>query len=433
MRDKKPLCIGMALVMGWLSRNGWRKEENSVEDVFSIQAYIDLAQRAEAAGLDFLFRPDTLFLAVEATKKEPGFSSLDPFLIMSAVAANTKDIGLIATSSTTFNPPYVVARQLQSLQWISNGRAGWNVVTAIDGHKNFGESTMLPSENRYQKATEFLDVVKKLWDSYPNDSLLLDKENGHFANTDAIAPIDHQGEHFSVEGPLNVPSHKHGRVALFQAGASEHGREFAANIADAVFAATPDMEAGIELKNDLAKRAEKAGRRAQDVKVLPGLSLFLAKDRQSAQALFNETHSNISREQRCDNVKQSIGLDISSLKDSDVITSDMIPNVSHQVRSKTHTELLRTYIQREQPTVEVLLQRPEVIGSSHWVVVGTPEDAYHEIVERAEAGAADGIIAVPGGSVESLELFLDEVLPRLTEAGWFDKEYQGNSLLDYLA
>lgn len=426
------LIIGMALATGWLSKNGWRRADSHVERLHDIQAYIELAQRAEQARLDFLFRPDTLFLNTQAVAHEPGFSSLDPMVMLAVLAQATQHIGLVATASTTFNPPYVVARQLQSLNWLSQGRIGWNVVTALEGQQNFGETDMLPSEQRYAKAQEFVEVVQKLWRSYPHSALLLDRLNGRYADTQQIQPIQHQGDFFEVAGPLNVPAPDTGDIPLFQAGASDWGRNFAAQISEAIFAATPDLDAGIELRQDLKQRASALGRSPEQIRVLPGLSLYLADTRSAARHLHAETHADIDRTQLMAKVQEALGLDISQLAPDQPLTLEMFPTQTTPVRSQTHTDLLRRLIERETPTVDELLTRPEVIGSAHWRVVGTPEDAVNEIIQRYEAGAADGLIAVPGGSIDSLNLFFDEVIPRLMEKGLFRQDYQGTTLRDYI-
>ncbi len=432
MKSDHKICVGMALAMSWLNRNGWRKSDSGIENLFSIQHYIELAQRAEKAKLDFVFRPDTLFLTREHLAHEPGFSSMDPFVLLSAIASHTQKIGLVATASTTFNPPYVTARQLQSLHWASNGRAGWNIVTAIDGQQNFGLARLMPSQQRYQKADEFLQVVGKLWNSYPHQALIFDKERGVFADIDKVNEIKHHGDYFDVQGPLNIPGHNAGRIPLFQAGASEHGRNFAAKVADAVFAATPDIESGIELKQDIAQRAHALGRTRNSVKILPGLSLYLADTKKQARELFSETHACQSKTRQLAYVKETIGIDLSELPDDFPITAEMLPEQKPQVRSQTHTDLLKRLIIRDKPTVKDLLSRPEVIGSAHWLVVGTAEDAYQSIIQRVEAGAADGFIAVPGGSIQSLNLFFDQLMPMLSERGLFRHEYDGNTLLEHL-
>lgn len=270
MGQQKQLCIGLSLAVTWLMGNGWRRPDSRVEDIYDIGFYAGLARRAEAACLDFLFRPDALFLDRQALRHSPGFSSLDPTVLVAALAGATRRIGLVTTAATTFNPPYVVARQLQSLNWVTQGRVGWNVVTALDGNLNFGAAAMPSSAERYRKALEFVQVVRELWRSYPHAALRCERESGAYADASCVRPIDHDGEFFSVQGPLNLPAPAYGMMPLFQAGASPWGRDFAACIADAVFAATPDIEAGQELRRDLRERASAYGRQPDAIRVLPG-------------------------------------------------------------------------------------------------------------------------------------------------------------------
>ncbi|WP_394183877.1 NtaA/DmoA family FMN-dependent monooxygenase [Marinomonas posidonica] len=426
------LHIGLALVMGWLSGNGWRRDDSQVEQLFNLQPYLDLARQAEHAKLDFVFRPDTLFLKTEPLSTEPGFSNLDPFILLSAIASQTQHIGLVTTASTTFLSPYVVARQLQSLHWLSQGRAGWNLVTAIDGQQNFGENQLLPSKQRYQKAQEHLEVVQKLWQSYPNSSLKLDKETPQFADVEQIHPIQYTGKYFNITGPLSTPTTPFGDIPLFQAGASNEGRAFAASVANAVFAATPDLEAGIELRQDLRKRAVKLGRDPNEIKVLPGLSLYLAETREAAAQVYQETHADSGLEKRYAYIEEAIGLDLRHYDDGDILTEADLPELDRPVRSRTHSNLMRQYIIRERPSVNSFLERPEVCGSSHWLVIGTAQDAVDSIIERVSAGAADGFIAIPGGHIRSAQLFFEKVIPALVEQGWFREEYQGNTLAEHL-
>ncbi len=431
MKDSREICIGMALAMSWLTRSAWRRQDSGVEHIFDIDQYIALAQRAERAKLDFLFSPDTLFLAKEALECEAGFSGFDPTPLIASVASHTNRIGLVSTVSTTFTPPYIAARQLQSLSWVSQGRAGWNIVTALGGNENFGVDKMPTSHQRYKKAAEFVEVVTKLWQSYPFESVLADKQTGKFADLSCIDNIDHHGEHFDVQGPLNIPSHPAGRMPFFQAGASESGRDFAAKYADVMFAATPDVESGIELKQDLAKRCVEHGREPNALKVLPGVALYLADTREQAQHLFEATHRDIDRRRYFDYLKKNIGLDLTDTELEQVISEDMLPK-DFTPNSRTHANLLIRYIKRESPTLKTLLSRPEVTGSSHWLIVGTVDDAYDEITDRVQQNAADGIIAVPGGSIHSVELFFDALIPKLQSTGWFKSDYKGCTLAEHI-
>ncbi len=432
MENRKKLHIGMSLAPTWLSGDAWRREDSNIEALFTPAYYIDIARRAEKAHLDFVFCPDTLFLNVEAIEQGAGFTSLDPTLLLASIVDATTHIGLLTTISTTFMPPYVVARQVQSLNWLSKGRVGWNIVTALAGQENFGLSAMPDAEERYARAAEFVDVVRGLWASYPNHALRMDRSSGQFADTALVRPIDHSGLHLQVKGPLNIPAYGNTRIPLIQAGASETGRDFAASIADAVFASTPEMETAMELRRDLMKRAESHGRSAGAIKLLPGLSLFLAETRSEALDLFRQTHARSDDARKFAAIYRMIGLDLSDWPKNRQVTTADLPMLTEAPRSRTHTELLRQMITRNSPTVEELLWRPEVIGSAHWQIIGTVEDAFSTIAEWTQAGAIDGFIAVPGGSVSSMNLFFDRLVPMLVEGGLLREDYTGSTFAAHL-
>ncbi|MBK0002002.1 NtaA/DmoA family FMN-dependent monooxygenase [Erwinia sp. S43] len=431
MNNNRQLCVGLSLAVTWLTGNGWRRNDSDVESIYSSEFYVDIARRAEAAKLDFLFRPDAMWLSRQAVVESPAFSSVDPTLLMASIAAHTSRIGLVSTASTTFMPPYVVARQFQSLNQLSRGRAGWNVVTSLAGNLNFGLSEMPPSAQRYAQALEFTEVVRKLWRSYPAEALRIDREAGVYADFDKVVPIDHQGEHFSVQGPLNVPEWDGPRIPLFQAGASDSGRDFAARTADAIFAATPDIAAGVELRNDLRRRAVAHGRSADDIRLMPGVSLYLGNTREEAQELYRATQEGLDPERKFARASELLGINLRELSPDTRITPDMLPPPG-KVFSQTHANLLRRLIEREQPLLRDLMTRPEVVGSAYWQVIGTVEDAVREIRERFEAGALDGIIAIPGGSPGCMDLTLSQLMPRLSEEGLLRREYSSTTLAGHL-
>ncbi|GGF50209.1 hypothetical protein GCM10007301_06910 [Azorhizobium oxalatiphilum] len=432
MSTLKPLHIGMTLAPTWLNGAGWRRPDSQVEGIFSAAFHVDIARRAEAAKLDFVFRPDTLFLNTPALEQGSAFAALDPTVLLTAVAQETTRIGLLSTMSTTFYPPYVVARQIQSLNWLSNGRAGWNIVTALEGHANFGLASMPSADERYAQAAEFTDVVRALWGSYPRSALLTDRATGRHGDPARVHPIDHEGRFFQVKGPLNLPAFSDAPIPLVQAGASPAGRAFAASVADAVFISAPDREAALEVRSDLRRRAEAAGRKAGDIRILPGLSLYLAPSRAEAQALFAETHAGADIARKLAIICEMTGLDLSDWPDDRPISATDLPPPPERVRSRTHSDLLRRAILRETPTRADLFLRPEVAGSGHWQIIGTVEDALAEIRAWAEAGAIDGFIATPGGSVDCMHLVLDDLVPRLTEAGLFRKDYTGTTFFEHL-
>lgn len=432
MARKKTLHIGMSLSPTWLSGDAWRRSDSNTAGIFGSDFYIDVTKRSEAAKLDFVFRADALFIDTAVLEQSVGFSSLDPTLLLATLAHHTSHIGLLSTVSTTFWEPFTVARQILSLHWLSSGRAGWNVVTALAGNENFGLKDMPSAEQRYSRAEEFVDIAKKLWRSYPYESLHMNRETGVFADTSLIKSIDHTGEHFSVKGPLTLPDCQGIDIPLIQAGASHHGRNFAAQISDAIFAATPDMAVAVELRRDLQRRAVAQGRQPTNIRLLPGLHLFLADTQQEAEELFLDTHKRVTDQQRMANVKRIIGLDLSDWPMDKPVTLSDVPEQKTPARSQTHFDLLKGLIEREQPRVSDLLHRPEVMSSGHWQIIGTPETAAAEVARWADAGAIDGFIAVPGGSVGSLRMTLEELVPRLTERGLFRKEYSGKTFAGHL-
>lgn len=431
MQARRTLHIGMTLAPTWLSGEGWRRPDSGVEHLFDGALAADIARRAEAACADFVFCPDVMSLQTGQLAQGMGFSSLDPTLLLATVAGHTTHIGLLTTASTTFLPPYVVARQIQSLHQLSNGRAGWNIVTALDGHANFGLDGMPPAQARYARAEEFTDVVRRLWASYPHGALRLDREQGLFADTAQVHPIDHQGANFFVQGPLNVPAHA-SPIPLVQAGASPEGKRFAARVADAVFASTPDRQAAASLRQELRQLAAGAGRPPEAIRLMPGLSLYLAGTRADAHALFAATHARADRALACQRVQALLGVDVSAWPGDQPLLPTDLPGSDFVPRSRTHAELLKRLIHQERLPIDTLLRRPEVAGSGHWQIVGTVDDAFREISDWFASESIDGFIALPGGSVSSMHRVLDELLPRLSEAGLFRKAYAGRSFASHL-
>jgi FMN-dependent oxidoreductase (nitrilotriacetate monooxygenase family) len=433
MGHSRKLHIGMSLTPTWLSGNGWRRDDSGIEGGLTTEFYLDIARRAEAAKLDFVFRPDTLFVNTVLLGKGGGFTGLDSTLLLASLARETSHIGLLSTVSTMFMPPYILARQIMSLHWLSNGRAGWNIVTALDGYQNFGLDSMPSSEERYARAAEYTEVVRLLWQSFPEAALLRDKQSGAMTDATQVKTIDHVGPHFRVKGPLNVAGYGRAPVPLVQAGASEPGREFATQVADAIFASTPDMEAAVDLRHDLRSRAERHGRNADDIRLLPGLSLYLAASRAEAFDLFRETHAGADRGRKVAHIRNLTGLDLETWPDDRRVQVSDLPVMPPTSGSRTHGDLLRRLIARETLTVAELLERPEVNGSGHWRIIGTIDDAATEIMRWTTAGAIDGFVLTPGGSTSCMRMALSDLMPRLSEIGLLRKDYTGDTFAHHLS
>lgn len=369
MTAPRTMHLGLSLSATWLRGAAWRRPDSRAEDLFSPGLFIELAQRAEAAKLDFVFKPDALQLDSAVLETWPGMASLEPVVMMTAIAMQTRRIGLVPTVSATFSQPYTVARQLQSLAHVSGGRAGLNVVTSLDGHRNYGLDDMPDGVQRYVRAEEFIAVLQSLLASWPIEAQLLDRREGRYADATLVKPTDFEGQHFSVAGPLSIPQRASGRMPIVHAGGSDAAVRLAGRHADAVFTAARTVEEAQAQKRAYAQAALNVGRHEHAVKVMPGLAFTLAPTRAEAEDLQAAM----------------------------------------------------------QPTGDV--RKPIAV---HGGVVGTPDDAFNHVASWFEAGAADGFILLPGGSLTSLYLFLDEVVPRLVEAGLLRGEYRGDTLADHL-
>lgn len=274
------LTIGLSLSPTWLRDEWWRRADSRAEELFTSGFFITAARWAEAACLDFVFKPDALFLDPEPLRSGPGFSSLDPVVLMTAVAGATTRIGLVPTVSASFAHPYTAARQLQSLDRISAGRVGWNVVTSLGGAENFGDAA---PDDPYRDAADLVATVEGLRQTFPAVALRVDREEGVFADPDALSRLAPTGRYRSA-GPLTVPAVSERRLPLLHAGGSPASHDFAARYADAVFAMTESAEDGMRLRRRLRELSREHGR-AHPVRVLPGVSLCLAESRAAARAL----------------------------------------------------------------------------------------------------------------------------------------------------
>lgn len=432
MASQKKLHIGLSLAPTWLSGDAWRRDDSQVTSLYHPSFYLDVSQKAEQAKLDFVFFPDVLHLDPAPLAQSIGFAGIDPQLMMAAIAHGTRHIGLLTTLSTSFYPPYIAARQLQSLNWITQGRIGWNIVTALAGHQNFGLETMPEADRRYEQAAEFVSLVQKLWQSFPDTALMQDRDRGVYADINKIEQINHRGDFFSVQGPLDVPTYGSAKIPFVQAGASPTGRQFAAGLADAIFASTPDSQAAQELRTDLRQRATQQGRSPDDIRLLPGLSLYLADSRSEARDLYLATHARTQKQRKFAHILEMTGLDLSDWPDAKRINASDLPPPPAHPRSRTHSDLLRRLIQRGTMTVAELLQQPEVIGSAHWQIIGTVDDALDQIQSWHAAEAIDGFIALPCGSTNCLDLTVNALVPALSDLGLFRKQYQSHHFWGHL-
>ena len=407
----------------------WRRPETDLSGYTDIGHYIHLARTAERGLLDAVFFADHPVL--KSRSQDRLFDTLDPLTLLAALATATECIGLVATASTTYNEPYNLARRYATLDHVSRGRAAWNIVTTANANAaaNFGYPHHPDAGQRYQRAEEFLEVVLKLWDSWDEGAFIGDKEGGRLVDPDRIRTIDHEGRHFSVRGPLEVPRSPQGRPVLFEAGSSEPGKNLSARYADAVFTAQPDYENAKAFYQDVKSRVRAFGRDPEHVLILPGLSFFIGGTEEQAHALRNEFEDLTLPTYGLAQLNQTTGLSL-TLDDLDSVFK-LPDDGGKEVVMKSRVELLRHIADTETITLRQLLRRLSA-GRGHRVVAGTPKQIADTIEHWFRNGAADGFNLIPPALPTSLEAFVDHVVPELQKRGLFRTEYTGTTLRDHL-
>jgi FMN-dependent oxidoreductase (nitrilotriacetate monooxygenase family) len=396
-------------------------------------AYFErLAQVAESVTFDSIFLADSV--ALQGDPRRRPTARIEPFTLLTAMSRATRRIGLIATASTSYSDPYNLARQFASLDHVSGGRAGWNIVTTAgdDAARNFGLDAQPAHAERYRRADEFVEVACKLWDSWEDGAVVADPERGVWAEAEKIHPIEHKGRFFSVRGPLNVPRSPQGYPLLVQAGSSEDGRDFAARHAEAVFTAQQTLEEGQAFYADLKRRAALAGRDPDGVKILPGLVLVTGATEADARALAAELDGLIlaeHAERARDQMARRFGLSPSELP-LDKPLPDNLPAEDEIGGATSRYALVIEMARRERLTVRQLIGKLGG-GRGHQIFAGTPEQVADTIEHWGSRGAADGFNIMPAVLPSGLELFAEHVVPLLRRRGLIRSEYEGATLREH--
>lgn len=409
---------------------GWRRATSDVENLHTLDYYLTAALRAEHHKLDAVFRADTPYLYPESVDVTAS-ANVEAIVLLSAIAARTHRIGVIATASTSFKEPFDIARTLATLDHISGGRAGWNVVTSAFGERNFGIDTLAPQEDRYRRAQEFLDITRRLWRSWEADAVVADRASGRYADPEKIHRIDHVGEFFRVEGPLDIPRSPQGEPVIVQAGASGTGRRFAASNAEVIFTAAQTRDDAIEFRSDIHRIAAEEGRDGLDIRVLPGLRPVVAATEAEARELDDELNSFIDHEAGREAVEKALGfVDLSGVDLDDPVPAERLAgDVRTLQRRQSRPALFRRLAVEERLTLRQLIEVQARTGG-HKHIAGTPETIADFIEDWYRAGACDGFIVVP--TVANSEEFLDGVVPLLQERGLFRTDYEGTTLREHL-
>jgi FMN-dependent oxidoreductase (nitrilotriacetate monooxygenase family) len=431
MGDTRQIKLGMFLRPAGHHIAAWRHPDAQADAGFNFNHFVELAALAERGLFDLLFLADTAGVPIEdipRASQTTYVAWVEPFTAMVALAANTRHIGLVCTSSTTFEEPYNVARKFASLDIVSGGRGGWNLITSSNPLEwlNFNEDKLAKRDARYARAREFAKIVRGLWDSWDDDAFVIDRAEGRFFDPEKVHVLDHHGEYFRVRGPLNVARSPQGQPVLVQAGASEDGKSLAAETADVVFAAQPTLDGARVFYADVKKRAEQAGRDPSQVIVMPGFQVTIGHTEQEARDKFQMLQDLIPPEVGLQHLSQYIGFDLTGCAVDGPLPPIPLNNVNF-----SRTELLVNLAKRENLTVRQLYQRISG-GRGHFQTYGTPKQVADMMEEWFSTGAADGFNFMapvfPNGLVDFVEL----VVPELQRRGLYRTEYRGHTLRDNL-
>ncbi len=408
----------------------WRYPGGTPDANFNFPAIVKFAQRLEEARFDAFFMADHLAMLnmpMDALKRSSTATSFEPFTLLSALSMATEHLGLIATGSTSFDEPFHVARRFASLDHISGGRAGWNIVTTSnpDAAKNFGLEDHLDHAERYRRAREFYDVVTGLWDSWADDAFIRDVESGVFFDPDKLHTLDHKGEFFSVRGPLHIARPAQGWPLIVQAGGSDAGRQLAAETADAVFAAQRTIEDGREFYADVKSRMKKLGRDPGHLKILPACLVVVGDTVEEAREKRAVLDSKVHLDSAIASLSISLGTDASKFD-----LDGPLPETPETNASKSGRARVIRMAEEEKLTVRKLAQR--MGGFSGLALVGTAETIADEMEEWIETEASDGFTIMFPFLPEGLDLFVDRVTPELQRRGLLRRDYEGATLRENL-
>jgi FMN-dependent oxidoreductase (nitrilotriacetate monooxygenase family) len=424
---KTQMKLGLSMRYLGYHDAAWRHPEIPPGGATDFKYFLNSARIAERGKFDMVFFADGI--GIRADDNPPGSLArtnrnveLEPLTLLSALAAMTSHIGLVSTASTTYNEPYHIARKFASLDNISGGRAGWNVVTSWSEQEawNFSRDTHLDYDTRYDRAKEFVDVVTGLWDSWENDAFVHDKASGQFYDPSKLHVLNHRGKHFTVRGPLSAPPTPQGRPILVQAGAAEQGQEIAAANADVVYAAQVDLAGAKAYYAGLKARMAKYGRAPELLKVMPAVTTIVGRTRAEAQAKFDQLQELIDPMVGLASLFSSFG-DLSGYP----LDGPVPEPVNAKVRSIAYN--LWNLAQRENLTIRQFYQKKSA-GSGGLLLKGSAEDVADAMEEWMAEEAADGFNLTPTHLPHGIDDFVELVVPELRRRGRFRTEYESTTL-----
>ena len=405
----------------------WRHPEAQADASENVEFFKEVAKKAEQGKLDMLFLSDGLsFNELSHPAEQVRF---EPLTLLSVLSTVTKNIGLTATASTTYNEPFHIARKFSSLDHLSGGRAAWNIVTSYYEAEasNFNQDKHLDHSLRYERADEFVEVVKGLWDSYEDDALARKKETGEYITKGKLHTLNHKGNYYAVRGPLNSSRPPQGRPILVQAGSSDAGTTLAAKQADVIFTAQQTLEDAQTFYKKLKDKAVAAGRDRDDIKIMPGVSVYVAETEEKARAKYEELQQLITPEIGLDFLADYLGYDLSNHDLDGPLPKHIPPTNGNRSRQQLIIELA----ERENLTIRQLYMR--IAGSrGHRIIFGSPSQIADQLIEWIENEAADGFNLMPPYFPGGFTDFIDLVIPELQKRGVFRTAYEGTTLRENL-
>ncbi|MGA8121981.1 LLM class flavin-dependent oxidoreductase [Rouxiella badensis] len=405
--------------------SGWRLTQR-LGSPTDIDWLISIAKKAEEGTFDMFFVGDAL--ATNVHRLPSTMARLEPLTLLSAVAVNTRHIGLAATASTTFSDPFTLARSFSSLDHISRGRAAWNVVTSYsnDVARNFSKEDMPGHADRYAKATEFLQVTNKLWEGWQEGAVIANKDSGQYFVDDKINAIEHRGEHYQVQGPLNITRSPQGKPVIIEAGSSADGQKLAAQTAEVVFTASASLEEGQAFYRSQKQQVIEAGRHPDHLLILPGVMPIIGRTLEEAKETWRQLNLLVDIDNGIKQLSARFGLDMTQYP-----LDGPVPEIPAVEGNQSRVKLLTDLAERENLTLRELAAI--AAGSrGHRVIVGTAQDIADDLQLWVEQEGADGFNIMPAIIPEQLDLFVELVIPELRKRGLFRESYQFSTLRENL-
>jgi len=412
---------------------GWRHPDAYVDAGSNIQRWIEFAKTLERGKLDMLFVADVIGVPgvhnPESLRYASTVDKFEPFTLLAALSSVTHRLGLVATSATAYNEPYNVARTLASLDHLTGGRAGWNLVTggSYEDAANFSQPVHAAHGDRYERGEEFVDVVRGLWGSYDRDAFPRDKTSGRYVDPAKVHVLNHTGKYFSVKGPLSVGRPPQGYPVIVQAGTSEPARKLSARVADVVFTAQSSIDDAKAFYADVKGRMQQHGRHPDDLKVMPGVAMYIGRSQQEAEAKCEALNALIPIEVAVARLSRMLGgVDLSGYA-----LDEPMPEVQgNAARMSTPLNYVRL-ARRENLTLRQVAMR-SAAGKDHWTLIGTPQTIADELERWFVEKAADGFNLLPPHVPGAINEFVDLVVPELQRRGLFRTEYEGATLRENL-